>query len=128
MARPRFDTLRNTMFNGKLGIFPFVTKEPAKRKSNNRPAGTLETKPINPINKEMTRRMMIEKVVPAIISKWPGGNGGGIIYIQQDNAKPHINLDDPEFVTAARRYGFDIRFTFQPRNSNVLELDFFRAI
>ena len=70
---------------------------------------------------------MIEKMVPGIISKWPDGNGSGI-YIQLDNAKPHINLDDPEFVTAARRYGFDIRFTFQPRNSNVLELDFFRAI
>lgn len=59
VAHPRFDTLSNTMFKEKLGIFPFVTKEPAKRKSKNRPTGTLETKPINPINKDVTRKMMI---------------------------------------------------------------------
>lgn len=131
VARPRFDTLRNTMFEGKIGIFPFITKEPAKRKSKNRPAGTLETKPINPITKDVTRKMMIDKVLPAIESMWPGGNSGGIIFVQQDNAKPHISVDDPEFVEAAKRNGFDIRLCFQPPNSpdlNVLDLGFFRAI
>ena len=70
---------------------------------------------------------MIEKMVPGIISKWPDGNGSGI-YIQLDNAKPHINLDDPEFVAAARRDGFEIILTFQPPNSpdlKVLDLVFF---
>lgn len=56
VARPKFDPLLNTMFKGKLGIFSFVTKEPAKRKSNKRPAGTLETKPINLINKDVTKK------------------------------------------------------------------------
>ncbi|WOG99681.1 hypothetical protein DCAR_0519035 [Daucus carota subsp. sativus] len=119
------------MFEGKFGIFPFITKEPAKRKSKNRPAGTLETKPINPITQDVTRKMMIDKVLPAIESMWPGGHSGGIIFVQQDNAKPHISVDDPEFVEDVKRNGFDIRLCFQPPNSpdlNVLDLGFFRAI
>ncbi|XP_031116503.1 uncharacterized protein LOC116020160 [Ipomoea triloba] len=46
VARPRFDLERNEMFDGKIGMFPFVYKEPAKCRSKNREAGTLETKPI----------------------------------------------------------------------------------
>ena len=53
------------------------------------------------------------------------------IYIQQDNAKPHIRPDDPAFVQAARSNGFDIRLRCQPPNSpdtDVLDLGFFNAI
>nr|GMD78411.1 Transposase, Tc1-like protein [Ipomoea batatas] len=46
VAHPRLDLERNEMFDGKIGIFPFVYKEAAKRRSKNREAGTLETKPI----------------------------------------------------------------------------------
>ena len=52
-------------------------------------------------------------------------------FIQQDNAKPHIKVDDAEFLQEASRDGFDIRLCFQPPNSpdlNVLELSFFQAI
>lgn len=69
VARPRFDPIRNEMFSGKIGIFPFVTIEPAKRKSKNRPAGTLETKTLTVVKKDVTRRFLIDKVLPAIISK-----------------------------------------------------------
>ncbi|KAE8803060.1 hypothetical protein D1007_21081 [Hordeum vulgare] len=47
------------------------------------------------------------------------------IYVQQDNAKTHIPLDDPEFVAAAQAEGWDIRLTCQPPNSpdlNILDL------
>ena len=47
VARPRYDFHRKKMFSGKLGIWPFVKKEPAKRSSVNRAKGTLETKPIS---------------------------------------------------------------------------------
>lgn len=119
------------MFKGKIGIFPFITKEPAKRKSKNRQVGTLEIKPINPITKDVTRRMMVDKLVPSVESMWTGGNSGRIIIVHQDNAKPHISGNDHEFVEAAKRNGFDIRLCFQPLNSpdlNVLDLGFFRAI
>lgn len=44
VARPRFDAEKNITFDGKIGIFPFVTEKPAERSSVNRPKGTMETK------------------------------------------------------------------------------------
>ncbi|KAL4587630.1 hypothetical protein LXL04_000502 [Taraxacum kok-saghyz] len=113
VARPRFDA-----------------SEPAKRSSKNRVAGTLETKPILSVTKEVTKSWLIEKVLPDIRAKWPRSQLGPI-FIQQDNAKPHIDVNDSEFLEAASRDGFDIRLNFQPPNSpdlNVLDLEFFRSI
>nr|GEY39158.1 hypothetical protein [Tanacetum cinerariifolium] len=79
------------------------------------------------VNKEITRSWLIEKVLPDIRAKWPRGHTRSI-YIQQDNAKPHINVNDSAFLEAASRDGFDIRLCFQPPNSpdlNVLDLGFF---
>ncbi|MCH99189.1 mariner transposase [Trifolium medium] len=71
IARPRFDAQGNVLFDGKIGIFPLVTQEPAKRSSVNRPAGTLETKPIQSVTKSVIRTFLLEKVLPAIKEKWP---------------------------------------------------------
>ncbi|KAH7839797.1 hypothetical protein Vadar_009016 [Vaccinium darrowii] len=131
VARPRFDTNQNEVFSGKIGIFPFTIKEPAKRSSKNRCAGTLETKAITQVTKQIIRSCMIEKVLLAIRSKWPRSCGTEIVYIQQDNARPHILPSDVEFVEASREDGFDIRLSCQPPSSpdmNVLDLGFFRAI
>ncbi|XP_031112047.1 uncharacterized protein LOC116016020 [Ipomoea triloba] len=130
VARPRFDLERNEMFDGKIGMFPFVYKEPAKRRSKNREAGTLETKPIESVNKEVTRKWLIDYVLPAIRAKCPPSSSK-TIYIQQDNARPHISMNDVEFLEAAKKDGFDIHLTCQPPNSpdmNVLDLGFFRAL
>nr|GEV32856.1 transposase, Tc1-like protein [Tanacetum cinerariifolium] len=130
VTRPRYDSLGTETFLGKIGIFPLTTLEPAKRSSKNRVAGTLEIKPILSVTKEVTRSWLIQKVLPAIRSTWPQGYTGPI-FIQQDNAKPHINVDDVEFLQEASRDGFDIRLRFQPPNSpdlNVLDLGFFWAI
>nr|GME01584.1 Transposase, Tc1-like protein [Ipomoea batatas]GME17943.1 Transposase, Tc1-like protein [Ipomoea batatas]GME18569.1 Transposase, Tc1-like protein [Ipomoea batatas] len=130
VARPRFDSGRNEMFDGKIGIFPFIYKEAAKRRSKNREAGTLVTKPIESVNKEVTRKWLIDYVLPAIRAKWPLSSSKSI-FIQQDNARPHISVNDAEFLEAAQKDGFDIRLTCQPPNSpnmNVLDLGFFRAI
>ncbi|KAH0678103.1 hypothetical protein KY284_019188 [Solanum tuberosum] len=131
VARPRFDENGIELFSGKIGIFPFVVKEPAKRNSKNRTVGTLETKPILSVTKDITRTCLIEKILPAIRSKWPASDSNILIFIQQDNARPHIGVNDLEFVEAAKKDGFDIRLCFQPPNSpdlNVLDLGFFRAI
>ncbi|XP_031120346.1 uncharacterized protein LOC116023482 [Ipomoea triloba] len=130
VARPRFDLERNEMFDGKIGMFPFVYKEPAKRRSKNREAGTLETKPIESVNKEVTRTWLIDYVLPAIRAKWPPSSSK-TIYIQQDNARRHITMNDVEFLEAAKKDGFDIHLTCQPPNSpdmNVSDLGFFRAL
>ncbi|KAL7099001.1 hypothetical protein ACP275_09G054300 [Erythranthe tilingii] len=113
------ETKKITLFrNFKSGeiLFSFVTYEPAKRTSINRVAGTLETKPITSVNKD---------------EKWPREDVGRQIFIQQDNARTHINQNDVQFRRAPSQDGFDIRLMSQPLNSpdlNILDLGFFSAI
>ena len=74
--------------------------------------------------------MLIKKVLPAIVEKWPG-NHDCIIEVQQDNAKPHIKDNDAEWRVAVEATGWNIRLTQQPPNSldlNVLDLGLFSAI
>ncbi|XP_047942997.1 uncharacterized protein LOC125189809 [Salvia hispanica] len=106
-------------------IFPFTTMEPAKRNSKNRAKGTMETKPIQSVNKAITRDCIIQKIIPAIKSKWPP-NVCKEILIQQDNAKPHISPTDSEFQAIANKDGFKFQIICQP--PNVLDLGFFTAI
>ncbi|CAN6163707.1 unnamed protein product [Urochloa humidicola] len=61
VTRPRFDANGNCTFDGKLGIFPFTYVEPAKRKSPNRPRGTLITKAMTSVKKEHSRDFLINK-------------------------------------------------------------------
>ncbi|KAI5385521.1 hypothetical protein KIW84_072209 [Lathyrus oleraceus] len=131
VARPRFDNEGNETWSGKIGVFPLVDKVPAKRSSVNRPSGTLETKPITSITKEVSRMFLINKVLPAIKEKWPREYASEPIYIQQDNAPCHVSINNEEFLLAASEGGFDIRLICQPPNSpdlNILDLGFFSAI
>ncbi|GAA0140873.1 hypothetical protein LIER_02143 [Lithospermum erythrorhizon] len=131
VARPCFDTYGNVLFDGKIGVFPFIYKEPAKRNSKNRVAGTLVTKPILSITQDVIRSCLIENVLPAIKEKWPHYSRNSTIYIQQDNARTHISPFDDKFCEAAQGDGFDIQLTCQPPNSpnlNVLDLGYFKAI
>ena len=131
VARPRFDSDGNETFSGKIGMFPLVHEVPAIRSSVNKAAGTLVTKPITSITKEVYRWFLINKVLSTIKEKWPRESVGETIYIQQDNAPCHIRVDDAEFCAAASEGGFDIRLTCQPPNSpdlNALDLGFFSAI
>ncbi|XP_058211712.1 uncharacterized protein LOC131323890 [Rhododendron vialii] len=131
VARPRFDAAGNEEFLGKIGIFPFTFKELAKRSSKNRLASTMETKAIVSVTKDIYSSCLIEKVLPAIRSKWPHSSATEPIYLQQDNAKPHISPLDADFVEAGSKDGFNMRLLFQPPQSpdmNVLDLGYFRAI
>lgn len=131
IARPRFDVDGNETFSGKIGIFPFTSTEPAKRTSANRPRGTMVTKAMTSVTKETSRAYLVNKVLPAIKEKWPLEDRESPIFIQQDNAKTHISVDDEEFCRVATENGFDIRLICQPPNSpdlNVLDLGFFAAI
>jgi hypothetical protein len=131
VARPRFDTTHNEHFDGKLVIFPFATMVPAQRSSRNRPAGTLEMKPMS-VTKEVYRDFKCNKVIPAIQQKWPLFHRSVAIKIQQDNAKPHlIRNDDPQLQAAVAATGMNITLINQPPNSpdtNVLDLGYFNAI
>ena len=130
VARPRHDTTNNTLFDGKLGIWPFVEEVAAQRSSRNRPAGTMETKSVS-VKRHNFREMLIDKLLPAIMEKWPPAYREHQILIQQDNATPHCEVIDEEFGKAVDDVGWDIKLVCQPPNSpdlNVLDLGYFAAI
>ena len=127
IARPRWNTSENRIFNGKIGIWPFIEMRQAKNNSRNRPAGTWEMVPKN-VTRDVYREMMIDKVIPAIVEKWPADSRNIAISIQQDNAKPHIHVDDEEINFAMANTGMNMHMLCQPANSpdlNVLDLGIF---
>ncbi|MCP4504234.1 MAG: hypothetical protein GY822_30295 [Deltaproteobacteria bacterium] len=130
VARPRWDSRKNQKWDGKIGIWPLATKKPAVRASRNRPAGTMETKP-QLVTRNVIRDMLIGKVLPAIVEKWPESMRYHPLQIQQDNARPHIAANDKDWVDAVAATGMDVQLVNQPPNSpdlNVLDLGLFSAI
>ena len=130
VARPRYDSEGKMTFDGKIGMWPFVKEVPAQRRSQNREKGTLETKNLV-VTREVMREYFIEKLLPAIELLWPQEDVGKTIFIQQDNAKPHLLPNDPAFAEAVANSRFKIKLIQQPANSpdlNVLDLGFFRSI
>ncbi|ETV88288.1 hypothetical protein H257_01580, partial [Aphanomyces astaci] len=129
VARPRWDNEKSALVDGKIGTWHFTEQVPVIRASRNRPAGTLETKPVS-VTRDMYRAMLIDHVIPAIKAKWPVGESRRII-IQQDNARPHVPPLDSRIVDACTSDGWMMELKYQPPNSpdlNVLDLGFFRAI
>jgi hypothetical protein len=133
IARPRFDPETNEcIFDGKIGIWPFVERVPAQRSSANRARGTLETKSVN-VTREVYLDMLWNKLIPAfnLVTKFPAADLTKPIYVQQDNARPHIVPDDPDFLEAAANQGITLILNNQAANSpdqNVNDLGFFNAI
>jgi hypothetical protein len=131
LARPRFDSDGCT-FDGKIGCWPFVVQRPALRASANRPRGTLETKCVNVTAKAYTR-MVRNKVIPAIIAKFPQEQGlhgrRTVVRLQHDNATSHFQWFDPKWIDMwfEHRLDWDFQLKEQPPNSpdcNILDLDF----
>ncbi|XP_074288888.1 uncharacterized protein LOC141614034 [Silene latifolia] len=130
VSRPIYGADGELIFDGKIGMFPFKHEVPAARNSINRPRGTMETKPIDSITKQVVKDCLINQVIPAIKSVRPDCLSKHI-YIQQDNARPHIKNNDPDFMAAANSDGFHIELVFQPPNSpdlNCNDLGYFKAL
>eukprot|EP00903_Cladosiphon_okamuranus_P006869 g6690.t1 len=130
VARPRHDPNLNAAFNGKVGMWAFTEKVPAVRNSRNRAAGTLVTKCVE-VTKETYKAKLIDEVIPAIKEKWPAATRYNPIFLQQDNARPHLITNDADVLEACASDGFDIRLCNQPPNSpdtNILDLGFFASI
>ncbi|VFQ80913.1 unnamed protein product [Cuscuta campestris] len=111
VGRPRFGESGETLWDGKVGNFPFTYEEVAKRNCKNRPAGTLKTKPVDVVNRQVMKAMMLTRVISEMKSKWPDPHNKHII-IQQDNAKPHVDPADLEIVQVCQENGWDIRLQF----------------
>ena len=97
IVHPRFIPSANSWWDGKLRIWPIGDWELVKCKSNNRLRATLVWKN-KAVTKEVYRELLISKLLPAIIEKWPWTDRlSRKIYIQQDGAKSHIGEDDKKF-------------------------------
>ena len=87
VARLRFNMSANCWWDGKLGIWPIGDWEPVQRGSKNRPKGTLVWKN-KMVTKVVYRDLLINKLIPAILDKWPRRDRmSRTIYSQQDGAK-----------------------------------------
>ena len=111
VAHPHSNAEGECIFEGKIGMWPFVERVEAKRNSKNFKKGMIETNVV-PANKIWYWEFMIQKVVPtAIKEKWPERNQN--ILIQQDGASSHIDEDDPEFVAVGVAGVWNIRLMTQ---------------
>ncbi|KAM0925532.1 hypothetical protein ACQ4PT_004175 [Festuca glaucescens] len=131
IARPRYDAEGNCTFDGKIGVWAYVEWVQAQKRSANRKRGDWELKPCTEVDKAKSRECLVKFILPAIKAKWPASDRHKPIYIQQDNARTHIQPDDPIFVSEAARGGWDIRMVYQPPNSpdcNILDLGWFASI
>ena len=121
------------IFDRMIGCWSFVEKVQAQQNSVNCPAGTWETK-CKSVTKQEYIKMIVEKVIPVAIAKWPRNRSTQeqTISIQQDNPNTHGLHDDPAWLEAKDRDGrFKFKIKHQPPNSpdtNVLDLGFFRSL
>ncbi|ETV64126.1 hypothetical protein H257_18943 [Aphanomyces astaci] len=92
---------KNEWFDGKIGTWHFTDTVPAQHSSRNRRSGALVTIP-KTVTREAYRNMLVNNVLPAIKAKWPQ-NTNTRVYLQYDNARPHVLTSD-KVVMAACRY------------------------
>ena len=128
IACPHFNPCANSWWDGKLGIWPIGDWEPTKRGSKNRPRGTLVWKN-KAVTKQVYHELLISKLLPAIVEKWPQMDQLlRKIWIQQNGAKRHISADDDEFKEALNAQEINAELYTQAANSpdvNLLDLGFF---
>ena len=84
------------------------------------------------VTKEVYRELLISKLLPAIVEKWPWTDQ--LLrknLMQQDGVKSHISADDDKFKEALIDQNIHMELYTQAANSpdvNLLDLGFFRAI
>lgn len=62
VCRPVFSANGSVIFDGKIGMWPFTDEITAKRDSKKRKKGTVETKPIESITKQVIKDCLIDEV------------------------------------------------------------------
>ncbi|ETW05020.1 hypothetical protein H310_04072 [Aphanomyces invadans] len=104
VTRPRYDYKSRRFFDGKLGIWPIVEDIVAQRSSKN------------------GQKLIMDKVVPAIATKFPRSYHAKTVFLQQDNASPHCCITSEYIRSKGYQY---IEVAKQLANSpdfNVLDL------
>jgi hypothetical protein len=83
------------------------------------------------VDRDTMRSYLIGKVLEAIKTRWPQEDLGKTIFIQHDNARTHVPVNDEDFARVAAQTGFNIHLINQPPNSpdmNILDLGFFASL
>ena len=84
------------------------------------------------MTKEVYHELLISKLLLAIVEKWPQMDRlSRKIWIQQDGAKSHINMDDNELKEALKDQEINVGLYTQAANSpdvNLLDLGFSQTI
>lgn len=129
VCKPQTDPT-GELFSGKICLYPFVEQVAAKRSSKNRPAGTLELKPIA-VGASEYREALRYHVIPMIRRRLHWKKGEKII-IQHDGAKPHGGSGNKEYFDKIKyQYGWHLEVETQPAQSpdlNVNDLGFFAGL
>ena len=125
ISRPRWHTCTNRHFDGKIGIWSFITCEPAQRSSS------MVANLIILVTAEVYRNFLTGKFLPAISEKWPRNYREIVIKLQQDNVPAHIKPDNPTFLTTGGTAGLYIQLVWHtPKipDLNVLDPVLFNSI
>jgi hypothetical protein len=134
VAQLRFEN-GECVFDGKIGIWPFVERVAAKRSSSKRAKGTIETKPVN-VKKDNYLQMIIEKIpstaaLEQLLTTRTRQDKRRLIHILHDNAPVHFNESNPEWKIASKLDNWCIELKNQCPNSpdtNICDLGFFRTL
>jgi hypothetical protein len=131
LARPRFNNTTRQWFDGLIGIFPVGELNMYQQtRSANHALGDLKWTDFI-LDREGKKRMMIGLMLPDIKKKMPINNN---IAVQQDGAKAHLPVNDPDFKTKVQElYGNEdaVKLYTQPAQSpdlNVNDLGFFASL
>ncbi|XP_074377622.1 uncharacterized protein LOC141719139 [Apium graveolens] len=111
VVRSRFDSEGNVKFSGKIGIYSFITKEPAKRNSINRAAGTMETKAMTSDN----TRTHVDPKDPEFYEA-ARKDGFDICLMCQPAKSPDLNVLDLGFFNAIQ----SLRYKVAPKTIDEL--------
>jgi len=119
-------------WDGKIGIWPIGNIELAKKASKNRPAGTPEWKSES-VDRAKHECLLLNDIVPAMLTKWPTDVNNAVVRFQQDGAKAHLHPHDRDFLDETKSLGVEgkTRLCTQPANSpdvNINDLGFFASL
>lgn len=117
VARPQWDTERNVQFDGKIGVWPFVTTTAVDTPTV-----------VEAVTKAEIQQLLVSRVLPAIREKLPRHQH---VLVQLDSQHVRLPPDDPVVSAHGSVDGWSMRLQYQPPYSPdlvVLDNAFFRSI
>ena len=115
-----WDTCINHSFDSKIGIWPFITCEPAQRSIQNWPRGNMVTKLITSVTADVYHNFLTEKSLTVISENSLRNHRGVSIKLQQYKVPVHIKLNNLVICATSRTTGLEIHLVCQPPNRPTL--------